>query len=116
MFRLKSVSRNPRHVSLRVVNLAHMGLDEQSKPIRLPDVEDGMRSDSHMDEVEDGDEEELPDLAERLPIRGRTLGFLGSISRVWMFLYRFLTATWTEPTILLLIVFNVVDPTIQAAR
>ena len=75
---LRSVSRNIRRVSLRVVNLAGTGLEDS---VRLPDDDDVKM---------DGKEEELPDLSRDMPIRGRTLGCFGPQSRVRLALYNFL--------------------------
>lgn len=70
---IKSVSQNLRRISLRVVNLAGSGLE------RLEDDDDNTR------------DEDLPDLSQRMPIRGRTLCCLGPHSRVRLALYRALT-------------------------
>ncbi|KAJ7487241.1 Ion transport protein-domain-containing protein [Mycena galericulata] len=94
---IKHVSQNLRRASIRVVNMASVGLE------RLPD-----------DKKDDDDH--LPDLAATLPIRGRTLGFLGPTSSVRLACFNFLVYPWTEPIILLLIIFNAVVLTIQAAR
>ncbi len=83
---LKTVSRNLRRASLRVVNFGGLGLDEH---VRLDDVDerDGKREDE--DEMPDEDEA-LPDLSKTLPIRGRTLGCLGPRSRLRLAMYKFL--------------------------
>ncbi|KAG6853801.1 hypothetical protein C0991_001251 [Blastosporella zonata] len=96
---IKSMSQNLRRASVRVVNLASAGLENQ---MRLAEG------------VED-EEEPLPDLSKTLPIRGRTLGFLGTDSKVRLALFNFLVYPWTEPTILVLIILNAVVLTIQAA-
>lgn len=75
----RSMSRSIRHISLRVVNLGGVGLDDS---IRLPDDDD--------QKVADYKEEDLPDLSKRLPIRGRTLGYFGPQSRVRLALFNFL--------------------------
>ncbi|KAJ3558247.1 hypothetical protein NM688_g1042 [Phlebia brevispora] len=113
--RLLTLSRNIRRVSLRVVNMAGMGLDEH---VRLADEEDEkQKAEDEDEEFEDEEQEEaLPDLSKTLPIRGRTLGFLGPTSKVRLAMYRFLVYKWTEPVILLSIIFNAVILTIQAAR
>ncbi|XP_006460371.1 hypothetical protein AGABI2DRAFT_220377 [Agaricus bisporus var. bisporus H97] len=49
-----------------------------------------------------------------LLLRGRTLGFLGSDSRLRLTLYKMLVNPWTEPIILILIVINAIILTIQA--
>lgn len=75
-----NISRSIRRVSLRVVNLTGTAQDES---IRLPDGDDDQKG-------EDWKGEELPDLGRDIPIRGRTLGFLGPQSRVRLKLYHIL--------------------------
>ncbi|KAJ6570981.1 Ion transport protein-domain-containing protein [Mycena vulgaris] len=94
---IKHVSQNLRRASIRVVNMASMGLE------RLPDDKRD-------------DEDHLPDLAQTLPIRGRTLGFLGPTNRLRLLCFKFLVFPWTEPIILLLIIFNAVVLTIQSSH
>ncbi|KAJ7726287.1 Ion transport protein-domain-containing protein [Mycena maculata] len=96
---IKHVSQNLRRASIRVVNMASVGLE------RLPDDKQDMDED-----------DTLPDLAQTLPIRGRTLGFMGPTNRVRLACFNFLVYPWTEPIILLLIIFNAVVLTIQASR
>ncbi|KAK0201179.1 Ion transport protein-domain-containing protein [Desarmillaria ectypa] len=98
---IKSVSQNIRRMSLRVVNLAGAGLETQ---MRLAD-----------DDPDEVKTEELPDLTQRLPLRGRTVCCLGPQSRVRLALYRMLVYPWTETVILLLIILNAIILTIQAA-
>ncbi|KAJ7661709.1 Ion transport protein-domain-containing protein [Mycena rosella] len=93
---IKHVSQNLRRHRTRV-NMASVGLE------RLPD-----------DKKDDDDH--LPDLAQTLPIRGRTLGFLGPTNPLRLICFNFLVYPWTEPVILLLIIFNAVVLTIQASR
>lgn len=82
---IKSMSHNIRRASVRVVNLASAGLENQ---LRLgDDITRGKRTGSRDDE---GEEEPLPDLVKALPIRGRTLGCLGPESKVRLTLFRFL--------------------------
>lgn len=81
---IKHVSKNLRRVSLRVVNLAGAGLESQ---IRLPDDDNEGRRAKRDDDV---DEFPLPDLTQNLPIRGRTLGFLGPNSTVRLACFNFL--------------------------
>ncbi|TDL23428.1 hypothetical protein BD410DRAFT_897507 [Rickenella mellea] len=126
--RLRSVRKTLRRMSVRVVNLAGVGLDEENKPQRLPDSSSPSSSNKELHEQqpqqisptgsgEEGeDEEELPDLGKRLPIRGRTLCVFGPTNTLRLQMYTFLTATWTEPTILVLIIANAVILTVQAAR
>lgn len=86
---IKSVSRNLRRASLRVVNLAGQGLESQ---IRLPDGNgDEPASAAHQkQEQDDAYDDQIPDLTKALPIRGRTLGFLGTDSQLRLNLYRML--------------------------
>lgn len=83
---LKVMSNNLRRASLRVVNLAGFGLEDH---IRLADVDDEHEFDTKEDEEEeDGKEDEiLPDLTKSLPLRGRTLGYFSSTSRVRVAMY-----------------------------
>ncbi|KAL0066269.1 calcium channel protein [Marasmius tenuissimus] len=104
---IKSVSNNLRRMSLRVVNFRGEGLENQ---IRLAD-DDGTESPGVKRE-----EDDLPDLSKSMPIRGRTICFLGPNSRVRLALYNLLVNQWTEPTILLLIIINAVVLTVQGAR
>ncbi|KAH9916480.1 Ion transport protein-domain-containing protein [Fomitopsis serialis] len=114
---LKLMTGNLRRASIRVVNFAGFGLEDH---VRLADAEDESPEHTLVDKVQaddTGEEEEvasLPDLSRSLPIRGRTLGCLGSTSRIRMAMYRFLVYPWTEPIILLLIIFNAVLLTIQS--
>ncbi|KAJ6472696.1 Ion transport protein-domain-containing protein [Mycena vitilis] len=94
---IKHVSQNLRRASVRVVNMASVGLE------RLPD--DKKDEDDH-----------LPDLAQTLPIRGRTLGFLGPTNKLRLACFNFLVYPWTEPIILVLIILNAVLLTIQSSR
>jgi len=84
---LKRVSRELRRVSLRVVNFGGTGLESR---IRLPDDEDDK---SLVGADTDYYENELPDLSQSIPLRGRTLGFLGPTNRFRSALYRFLVYT-----------------------
>ena len=81
---LKTVSRNLRRASLRVVNFGGYGLEDH---VLLEDVDERREKDEDMAE----EDEVLPDLSKALPIRGRTLGCLGPRSRVRLAMYRFLT-------------------------
>lgn len=102
--RLRSVKRNLRRMSLRVVNLASAGLEERARGIRLLDDDEYARGKEDAgegakelnDNYGDGDDEELPDLAARLPIRGRTMGFLDPTSRLRLMMYRFLTYSYVH--------------------
>ncbi|KAI0791303.1 Ion transport protein-domain-containing protein [Abortiporus biennis] len=111
---LAAVSRNLRRVSLRVVNLAGMGLEDH---VRLADTDDERKYDEDGEEViQDETEDGLPDLEKTIPIRGRTLGCLSKHNKVRLAMYRLLTYEWTEPLILMLIIFYAIVLTIQAAR
>ncbi|GAW02071.1 calcium channel subunit cch1 [Lentinula edodes] len=103
---LKTVSKSLRRASLRVVNFGNSALESQ---VRLPD------DDSEKNE-ETADDEPLPDLSARLPIRGRTLCFLGPRNKLRLWLYSWLIYPWTEPIILLLIIVNAVVLTLQASH
>ncbi|KAJ7872310.1 Ion transport protein-domain-containing protein [Mycena olivaceomarginata] len=62
------------------------------------------------------EDDHLPDLAQTLPIRGRTLGFLGPTNRLRLACFNVLVFPWTEPIILVLIILNAVFLTIQSSR
>ena len=81
---MKSVSKNLKRMSLRVVNLANTGLEGQ---LRLGDGEDTARRNNG---AEDEGGPPAPDLKQALPIRGRTLGFLGPDSKLRLSLFNFL--------------------------
>ncbi|GJE94122.1 Ion transport protein-domain-containing protein [Phanerochaete sordida] len=114
--RLTTISRTLRRASLRVVNMAGLGIDEH---VRLADVDEKFVEKEAVDEDEDDPEKEYEpvtlDLSRSLPIRGRTLGFMGPTNSVRLAMYRFLVHPWTEPTILLLIIVHAILLTIQAA-
>jgi voltage-dependent calcium channel len=80
---LKNITKSLRRVSLRVVNLASAGLENQ---IRLPD-DDGVNL---VGSGFDNGDESFPDLGKLPPIRGRTLGFLGPTNRLRQALFRFM--------------------------
>ncbi len=80
---VKSVTKNLRRMSLRVVNLANNGLEGQ---LRLGDGETNKNSAS----TEDEDSPTQPDLKQIFPIRGRALGFLGPESTIRLLLFKFL--------------------------
>lgn len=87
---MKTVSRSLRRMSLRVVNLANTGLEGQ---LRLRDVDDKKSTKQNGDDDDDSSDDEGPprrDLTQALPLRGRTLGFLGPESRVRRTLFNFL--------------------------
>lgn len=84
---IKSVSRNLKKMSLRVVNLANTELEGH---LRLGDgdADGGNKKLALEDEEDDGDPQ--PELKKVLPIRGRALGFLGPESKVRLALFNFL--------------------------
>ncbi|PCH34579.1 hypothetical protein WOLCODRAFT_106220 [Wolfiporia cocos MD-104 SS10] len=116
---LKALSRSLQRASVRVVNLAGFGLEEH---VRIAEVDDDTGSGTLDDKVrvdeDDGDEDymELPDLTRALPIRGRTLACFGPTSKLRMAMYKLLVYPWTEPLILLLIIFDAVVLTIQSHK
>ena len=95
--RLRSVKKSLRRASMRVVNLAGVNLEDRVQAVRLPDDKEELKSKGKAKvtemEIDDSgtEEEELPDLAKRLPIRGRTLGVFGPTSRIRLAMFRFLT-------------------------
>ncbi|KAF8063493.1 Ion transport protein-domain-containing protein [Lyophyllum atratum] len=105
---VRTMSQKLRRASVRVVNLASAGLENQ---LRLGDGDDTVRGRRRDDDEEDP----LPDLTKALPIRGRTLGCFGPQSKVRLALFNFLVYPWTEPIILVLIIINAVVLSIQAA-
>ncbi|KAJ7159975.1 hypothetical protein C8R43DRAFT_1233933 [Mycena crocata] len=102
---IKHVSQNLRRASIRVVNMAAAGAGRE----RLPDDKGSLSPD---------DEDALPDLAlgAPLPLRGRTLGFLGPTNGLRLACFNVLVYPWTEPIILLLIILNAVILAIQSSR
>ncbi|KAF9557915.1 high-affinity cell membrane calcium channel [Agrocybe pediades] len=107
---MKTVSKSLRRMSLRVVNLANTGLEGQ---LRLGDGDEGkLKIKTGAEDDEEGPP--VPDLKKVLPIRGRTLGFLGPTSKIRLTLFNFLVHPVTEPLILILIMLNAVVLTIQA--
>lgn len=92
--RVASMSRNLRRMSLRVVNLGNnSGPAGFENSIRLPDDDEPYPQDGQGERTfadEDAKEESMYDMRRRLPLRGRTLGFLGPTSRVRSAMYNFL--------------------------
>jgi voltage-dependent calcium channel len=82
---IKSVSRNLKKMSLRVVNLANTELEGH---LRLGDgdADGGNKRLASEDEEDEGD----PQPEKVFPIRGRALGFLGSESKIRLALFNFL--------------------------
>jgi len=80
---MKSVGRNIRRMSLRVVNLANTGLEGQ---LRLGDGDE--KTEKMLGDDDDGPP--VPDLRQVMPLRGRALGIFGSNSKVRLALYKFL--------------------------
>ncbi|KAG8940098.1 calcium channel protein, partial [Tulasnella sp. 408] len=107
---LKSMSRNIRRASMRVVGLAGVTLED--RPIRL---EDESPDQSKRSAPLPGQDDEMPELS-RERLRGRTLGIFGPQSVIRRAMLSVLLWRWTEPIILLLIMFNAVVLTIQAHR
>jgi len=79
---IKSMTHNLRRASVRVVNLASAGLENQ---VRLGDDDEGAGG-----RRLSKDEELLPNLNNVLPIRGRALGCLGPESKIRLALFNFL--------------------------
>ncbi|KIO32428.1 hypothetical protein M407DRAFT_214388 [Tulasnella calospora MUT 4182] len=107
---LKTMSRNIRRASMRVVNLAGVTLED--RPMRL---EDESPDQSKRNATLPGQDEEMPELS-RERLRGRTLGVFSPQSVIRRAMLSVLLWRWTEPIILLLIMFNAVVLTIQAHR
>ena len=88
--RLTTISRNLRRASVRVVNMAGIGVDEH---VRLADLDDEKMAVKD-EEDEEKDEKEYDavvlDLSKTMPIRGKTLGFMGPRSRLRLAMYKFL--------------------------
>ena len=83
---IKSVSKNLKKMSLRVVNLANTELEGH---LRLGDGnEDGDNKRPASDEEDEGPTQ--PELKKVFPIRGRALGFLGPESKIRLALFNFL--------------------------
>lgn len=87
---LRTVSRSLRTMSLRVVNLAGMGLDDH---IRLADGAGDKLKSSDVESDDDEQEHDLPDLRKSMPIRGRSLGFLSTTNPLRLAMYQFLLYT-----------------------
>ncbi|KAH8980165.1 Ion transport protein-domain-containing protein [Lactarius hatsudake] len=104
---IKSISQGLRRISVRVVNFASSSLEDEDH-VRLGS-DDGEERVAEVDEP-------LPDSISVLPLRGRTLGFFGSTSRVRLAMYDFLVFPWTEIVILCSILFYAILLTIQASR
>jgi len=76
----RDATRNIRRVSLRVVNMAGNRLENQIKLV----------NDNDTPRKSENEDEPLPDFSKIIPIRGRTLGFLGPDSKFRLSLYRML--------------------------
>ncbi|KAF8585271.1 hypothetical protein K439DRAFT_1632798 [Ramaria rubella] len=102
---LQRVSRNLRRISVRVVNLGAAGVEN-----RHTKLADGLD--------EDVTSPTSPPIysSKSGPLRGTTLGLLGPNNPVRLTMYKFLMYPYTEPLILLLILFNAVILIIQSAR
>ncbi|KAG8724518.1 calcium channel protein, partial [Ceratobasidium sp. 395] len=121
---LKAVSKHIRRVSLRVVNLASVQLEDKPVP-RTPDRErEREREDAPRltPDKEMGSPTPEPvatpadelDRSHHMTLRGRTLGVFGPDSRLRQAMRTALLWTWTEPIILALIFANAVFLTTQA--
>lgn len=84
--RIMTMSRNLRRASLRVVNLAGMGLEDHVRLGEGVDRVDGPDQDGEDEE----NEETMMDLATYLPLRGRTLGCMGPTNQVRLAMFRLL--------------------------
>ncbi|KAG8944623.1 calcium channel protein [Tulasnella sp. 424] len=107
---LKTMGRNIRRASMRVVNLAGVTLED--RPMRLEDESPDERK---RNTPFPGQDEDMPEMS-RERLRGRTLGVFGPQSVVRRAMLSLLLWRWTEPIILLLIMVNAVVLTIQAHR
>lgn len=88
---IMSMSQNLRRASLRVVNLAGTGLENQ---LRLGDgSDDGVRKGT----TSDDEPEDVPDLSRALALRGRTLGVFGPDSKTRQTLYNLLLYPCVPP-------------------
>jgi hypothetical protein len=84
---IKSVSKNLKKISLRVVNLANTELEGH---LRLVDGnEEGVNKRLSLEDEED-EGPPPPELKKVFPIRGRALGFLGPESKIRLALFNFL--------------------------
>ncbi|CAE6501684.1 unnamed protein product [Rhizoctonia solani] len=118
---LKAVSKHLRRVSLRVVNLAGVQLEDKPMP-RTPEREgvphpfpDREQGEPLPPEPVPTPEDEL-DRSQHMRLRGRTLGMFGPENPLRKAMRATLLWTWTEPIILVLIFANAVFLTTQAWR
>lgn len=86
--RLTTISKTLRRASLRVVNMAGVGIDEHIRLADMDDEKEGMKDDE--DDDDEKDEMVQIDLSRALPIRGRTLGFMGPTNTIRKAMYKFL--------------------------
>ena len=105
---IKSVSKNLKKMSLRVVNLANTELEGH---LRLGDGnEDGGNKRLASDDEEDEGPPQ-PELKKVFPIRGRALGFLGPESKIRLALFNFLVhpcvLLFYSPSILIKMVWSI---------
>ena len=84
---IKSVSKNLKKMSLRVVNLANTELEGHLR-LRDRNGDGGNKRLASEDEEDDGLPQ--PELKKVSPIRGRALGFLGPESKIRLALFKFL--------------------------
>ncbi|CAE6438713.1 unnamed protein product [Rhizoctonia solani] len=119
---LKAVSKHLRRVSLRVVNLAGVQLEDKPMP-RTPEREDMPRPFPDREQGEPISEPVPPpepedelDRSQHMQLRGRTLGIFGPQNGLRKAMRAALLWPWTEPIILVLIFANAVFLTTQAWR
>ncbi|ELU41285.1 ion transport domain-containing protein [Rhizoctonia solani AG-1 IA] len=119
---LKAVSKHLRRVSLRVVNLAGVQLEDKPMP-RTPEREDVPRPFPDREQGEPISEPVPPpepedelDRSQHMQLRGRTLGMFGPENGLRKAMRATLLWPGTEPIILVLIFANAVFLTTQAWR
>lgn len=118
--KVQAVSKHLRRVSLRVVNLAGVQLEDKPVP-RTPEPEDFPRPTPDREQGPPLPEPLAPpedelDRSQHMQLRGRTLGVFGPDNRLRQAMRATLLWTWTEPIILVLIFANAAFLTTQAWR
>lgn len=87
---IKSISQGLRRISIRVVNFASSGLEDENH-VRLGSDDGDERVVEGDDDGEEKVSEPLPESSSNiLSLRGRTLGFFGPTNRVRLAMYNFL--------------------------
>ncbi|KAI9431549.1 hypothetical protein H4582DRAFT_2084826 [Lactarius indigo] len=86
---MKSISQGLRYISVRVVNFASSGSEDEDH-VRLGSDDGRERVIEGDDEGGEKADEPVPDSSSVLPLRGRTLRFFGSTSRVRLAMYKVL--------------------------